>query len=267
MRIPGTEGWAKTKSPYYSSVAFTALAPVAFLYSFASQIASRMFPYTFLVHPLPSTTHLQGKVAIVTGSNTGIGYETAKALVVDYGMTVVLACRSRDKAEQAIGRIQEEQEMAGKPKGKAIFLCPLDLSSFKSILEFSQTFKEYLSNEKQQLRILINNAGRNTSGKDAQGLDLLFTTNFLGHFFLTKLLLGSMDDNGRIVNLSSVMHHFSSALDDIESTHSWKSCARGKDGNGDTYSPSKLAAILFTSELNRRKYKDIRSIAVNPGGV
>jgi len=227
--------------------------------------------------PLPSANSNESKVAIVTGSNTGIGFETAKALVVDHGMTVILACRSRDKAERAAQAINDANDDKAN-QGRAIFLHPLDLSSFSAVREFANKVKEQYS--KQKIHVLVNNAGRNTSMESrdkvhGQALDLLFQSNMLGHFLLTAELLDvfAENDNARIVNLSSVMHHFCGGYQ-VEDVEFWKSCAMHEEEPQNTYSASKLAAILFSIELNRRfsssnnsSKRRIRSIAVSPGAV
>ena len=194
----------------------------------------------------------------MTGSNTGIGYETARSLVIDYGMTVILACRSRDKAQRAADRIN-----ADASSGKAIFIHPLDLTSSKSVKDFAVSVKRDYNN----IDILVNNAGRNTSGKCGD-YDVLFLSNFLGHYLLTAELMDVLlPGKARIVNLSSVMHHFNYGHD-LSSVEAWKACAAADQAPNDTYALSKLAAIFFTMELNRRYRKDrITAVAVNPGAV
>jgi NAD(P)-dependent dehydrogenase (short-subunit alcohol dehydrogenase family) len=217
-------------------------------------------------------------VAVVTGSNTGIGFETSRELVRQ-GFTVVLACRSRDKAEQAALRINEEERAVDgtSASGKAIFLHPLDLSSFQSVRDFSRVVKGRFD----RIDVLVNNAGRNTNGppSDDRGLDLLFQSNFLGHYVLTCELLeliqataiqSSYRRRGRIVNLSSVMHHFNKGYN-VESADFWTEAMRarapGRVKTYDTYSLSKLAAILFTLQLNKRYCESLLSVAVSPGSV
>jgi NAD(P)-dependent dehydrogenase (short-subunit alcohol dehydrogenase family) len=189
--------------------------------------------------------------------------------------------------------------------GKSVFLQPIDLSNLDNVREFCQA----VNNQYDTINVLINNAGKNSasdptttkrqqaeiSGNDEEAssskvlvLDDVFTTNFLGHFLLTNLLLTKCQ---RIVNLSSVMHHFPTyskrdELRDIESIEFWKnnaiesivdtgSVVTTKSDSSNTvrkpYGPSKLAALLFSIELNRRygsgSDRRIRSIAVNPGSV
>jgi NAD(P)-dependent dehydrogenase (short-subunit alcohol dehydrogenase family) len=263
-------------SPYYSLTSFTFFVPVAVLYAAASNlffaITRRKNTVEQMLPPTTTTTGDKSEqrmmLAIVTGCNTGIGYETARTLAVDYGYTVVMACRSRDKAQAAADTINNQQQSlsctaTGKRNGQAVFVHPLDLSSFDSVRSFCEQFKSSYPNTK--IHVLVNNAGRSTTGVSSseQDLDLLFQSNFLGHFLLTSLLMENMADNARIVNLSSVMHHFcgQSAIDSVAF---WKTTAT--TAADDTYSLSKLAAVLFTIQLNQH-YPNIRSIAVNPGAV
>lgn len=251
-------------------------------------------------------SHEQSKkpVALVTGANTGIGYETALSLV-ERGYEVVLGCRSRDKGELAANSINERvTKSTSEPSlcGTAIFIHPLDLSSLNSVRMFAEAFVQKYSN----LNVLVNNAGINSTGKSADGLDLCFQTNFVGHYLLTRILLPLLteaknitrspssghigEESGRIVNLSSVTHHFahadeerryeseltsksnsanvhSSGAKGIHDAKWWKGCAiPGISSN--TYKESKFAAVLFTNELNIRFGRDgVRAVAVNPGAV
>jgi NAD(P)-dependent dehydrogenase (short-subunit alcohol dehydrogenase family) len=141
----------------------------------------------------------------------------------------------------------------------------LDLSDFQSIQAFTDAIETQYQD--RSVQVLVNNAGRNTCGKSGK-FDVLFQANFLGHFVLTKRLLNKLKDGGRIINLSSVMHHFVGPKP--KDTAFWKSVSLFQDPpEPEIYSASKLAAILFTNELNRRfaASHKIRSMAVNPGGV
>jgi NAD(P)-dependent dehydrogenase (short-subunit alcohol dehydrogenase family) len=260
-------------SPYFSSAWCNPLQPVAAIYTCLAHL--RVIGRD-IVNPLPPATPKNTKkVAVVTGSNTGIGFETARTLVVDYGWQVVLACRDRKKAIRAMLDINEERdEKSSTSMGEAIVLNqPLDLSSFGSV----QLFAKELRERYPKLDVLINNAGRNTSRKSGR-LDLLFQSNFLGHFLLTQELLEPLQktkDGGHVINLSSAMHHFSGTRP-MDETY-WKSVALySEERPPETYAASKLAAILFSQELNRRFYdnptneKDhasLRSTAVNPGAA
>ena len=227
-------------------------------------------------------------MSVVTGSNTGIGYETARRLVQEHGWDVILACRSKDKALAARNRINEHvADSSGNsgPVGKAIVLEPvLDLSDFDSIRKYANALKS----EYDSIDVLINNAGLNTSGRSPGNpeLNLMFQSNFLGHFLLTdqllkqELLLSTLKDGesraAKVINLSSVMHHFSKGdlldgneFESIESPDYWKRRAlHTENPPSGVYAASKLAAILHSVELNKRYGdKNLTAIAVNPGGV
>ena len=140
---------------------------------------------------------------------------------------------------------------------------PLDLGSIESVKDFSKAVTE----KYKHVDVLINNAGRSTSGQGEGDLDLCFQTNFLGHFVLTQELLPLLlkAKKGRIVNLASVMHHYCRDAE-VHDYEYWKSCARYDPESASTYSPSKLAALLFTVAL-RQRYPQLTSIAINPGSV
>ena len=137
-----------------------------------------------------------GRVAIVTGANTGIGYETARALA-HKGADVTLACRSREKGEAAAARI-----VAEAPKGRVSFAA-LDLADLESVRGFANAFNAATS----RLDMLILNAGVMVppESKTAQGFELQFGVNHLGHFALTGALLPLVQstEGARIVVVSS----------------------------------------------------------------
>ena len=260
---------ARAAAHYYSKTStFGPLSAVAVIYSaLASLSIACLKPIPFINRGLPQPKEIPklvvtDKLAIVTGSNVGIGYETAKALV-ERGYEVVLACRSEEKALQAIA--QMKQELSNTVPGKVVFHGTLDLSSFQSVNEFSDKIKS----KYDKIDLLINNAGRNSSGKSEKNLDLCFQTNFLGHFVLTQNLMDLLlkATRPRVINLSSVMHHYCHA--DQHDEAYWKANAiYGPASEENSYSASKLAALLFSIELNKRyQAKGLRSIAVNPGAV
>lgn len=258
-------------SPYYSSTAFAVFTPLAVVYSLVTHLWVRLRGgggggHDSLTPLPPPQPHHRHQVAIVTGSNTGIGLETARSLAIDYGMTVVLACRSREKGLRAVQKINDADRKDGSgTTGNAVFVHPLDLSSSQSIRDFCQAMQKKFD----KVHVLVNNAGRNTSSdRPVPGTkrDLLFQTNFLGHFELTARLLPLLAARARIVNLASVMHHF--VPGDVHRAAFWKHCIAHHDRSPvATYAPSKLAAVLFTMELNRRYADRLQSVAVNPGGV
>jgi NAD(P)-dependent dehydrogenase (short-subunit alcohol dehydrogenase family) len=183
---------------------------------------------------------LIGKVAIVTGANSGIGYETAKALAKK-GTTVVMACRNLGKANAAADEIRLADKDAD------LDVIQLDLADLSSVKKFSVNFKSRYNS----LDLLINNAGVMIPPftRTADGFELQFGANHLGHFALTGLLLGRLIDTpgARIVNVSSNAHRLGSGTIDFDNLIA----ENGYNASG-AYAQSKLANLLFTLELNRR---------------
>jgi NAD(P)-dependent dehydrogenase (short-subunit alcohol dehydrogenase family) len=180
-----------------------------------------------------------GRIAVVTGSNSGIGFEAARMLA-EKGAHVVLACRSQQKCEAALKRIAD-----GNPSG-SVELMLLDLASLEAIRAFSEAF----SNHHDRLDLLVNNAGVMIPpyGRTADGFELQFGTNHLGHFALTHQLLPMLQrtEGSRIVNVASAAHNFGKLnFDDLQ----WEA-RKYKAWNA--YGDSKLANLYFTYELSRR---------------
>lgn len=198
--------------------------------------------------------NLTGKVAIVTGANSGIGYETAKAMAAK-GATVVMACRNLQKANPAAEQIREVD-----PAG-TVTVMTLDLGDLDSVQAFAAAFRA----KYDRLDLLINNAGimMPPYGKTAQGFETQFGVNHLGHFALTGLLLDLLLQmpQSRVVTVSSRVHSFGRInFEDLN----------GEQGyNPNTaYGQSKLANLLFTYELQRELAavdKDTLAVAAHPG--
>jgi NAD(P)-dependent dehydrogenase (short-subunit alcohol dehydrogenase family) len=180
-----------------------------------------------------------GRVAIVTGANTGIGFETARALV-EKGASVTLACRNRKKGEQALERLRQVD-----PKASTM-LDELDLSDLDDVKAFSARFIE----SHQRLDLLILNAGVMIppESKTAQGFELQFGVNHLGHFALAGGLLPLMQAtrDSRVVVVSSVAA-LNGAIDFDDLSFEKRGYAPSA-----AYSQSKLANQLFARELQRR---------------
>eukprot|EP01122_Echinamoeba_exundans_P002749 TRINITY_DN12730_c0_g1_i1.p1 TRINITY_DN12730_c0_g1~~TRINITY_DN12730_c0_g1_i1.p1 ORF type:complete len:300 (+),score=46.22 TRINITY_DN12730_c0_g1_i1:263-1162(+) len=200
---------------------------------------------------------LTGKRAIVTGSNTGIGLETAKELA-RLGAEVIVACRDDAKGNAAAGIINQ---YCGNDR--ATFMR-LDLADLKSVRKFVKR----CSKRRLSVDYLINNAGVMVPPYTltAQGFELQFGVNHLAHFLLTNLLLeaGLINDGGRIVNLSSsVARLFGKIIwDDLQWTKSYSPW--------NAYGQSKLCNVLFTMELHNRLNglgKNITAYSVDPGAV
>jgi len=198
---------------------------------------------------------LNGRVAVITGANSGIGLEAARELARN-GAEVILASRNQGKADNAV-----EDIMAEIPRAR-LKVIPLDLSSLDSIRRFSDEFLAGYN----RLDLLLNNAGimMVPFGKTENGFETQFGTNHLGHFALTGLLIDSLLDTpgSRVVNISSNAHH-GGELDFEDLFY---------EGGGYTplgaYSRSKLANLLFTYELQRRleeKSSQTMALAAHPG--
>ena len=180
-----------------------------------------------------------GRVAIVTGANSGIGFETALALAAT-GATVVLACRNQAKGETAAEAIRREEPLG------SVQVMALDLASLASVRAFAGAF----SRACDRLDLLINNAGLMAlpeRAETADGFEMQFGTNHLGHFALTGLLIALLvkTPGSRVVNVSSGAHR--------AGRMKWADLQfqQGYTPFG-AYSQSKLANLLFTAELQRR---------------
>lgn len=196
----------------------------------------------------------QGKLAIVTGANSGIGFEAARALA-ENGAYVVLACRNRQKGEEALNAIR-----TAAPTAEAEMMV-LDLADLSSVRAFAADFQA----RHDQLDLLINNAGVMALPyrKTADGFEMQFGTNHLGHFALTGLLLPTLmaTPGSRVVNVSSSAHRMGTMrFDDLnweEDYSKWSA-----------YGMSKLANLLFTYELQRRleaEGSQTTAVACHPG--
>ncbi|XP_060799939.1 dehydrogenase/reductase SDR family member 13b.1 [Neoarius graeffei] len=206
-----------------------------------------------------SKAKLHGKTVIITGSNTGIGRETAVDLA-RRGARVILACRSIVRAEAALAIVKRESQ------SNNVVVMQLDLASQKSVRSFAETF---LKTEKR-LDILINNAGVYMHGTTEDGLGLMFGVNHIGHFLLTNLLLDRLQECGpsRIVTVSSMCHNFGNLDFNLLSTH--KEFGKGNsiiDGFR-IYSNSKLCNVLFTHELAKRlQGTPVTCYSLHPGAI
>jgi NAD(P)-dependent dehydrogenase (short-subunit alcohol dehydrogenase family) len=197
---------------------------------------------------------LTGFTALVTGANSGIGYETVRALS-DHGAHVVMGCRNQEKARKARDRLESELTRS------TLELLALDLADLDSVRRGAEAF---LSRH-ARLDLLVNNAGvmGTPYRQTADGFELQMATNHLGHFALTGLLLNRIvtTERSRVVTISSHMHHLGRLhLDDVAHStphNSWV-----------TYGTSKLANLLFTRELSRRLAGEglaTMALAAHPG--
>ncbi len=195
-----------------------------------------------------------GRLAVVTGANSGLGLVTARALA-RAGATVVLACRDPDKGATAL------RDVGAAATGEAPRLEPLDLADLASVRGFAQRLAE----QAPRLDLLINNAGVMAPPRrqTADGFESQFGTNHLGHFALTGLLLGRLSaaPAPRVVTLSSGMHRIGRlSFDDLQRERGYN--------NWLAYGQSKLANLMFAIELARRAVTHdsaLLSLAAHPG--
>jgi NAD(P)-dependent dehydrogenase (short-subunit alcohol dehydrogenase family) len=193
-----------------------------------------------------------GRIAVITGANSGIGLEAARELA-RAGARVVLACRDTGKGDAAA------QAIRATVPGAELDVEALDLASLDSVRAFAERYAH------ERLDLLINNAGVMAApyAKTADGFELQLGTNHLGHFALTGLLLGRLlaTPRARVVTVSSTAHKFGSMrFDDLQSERSYRRWA--------AYGQSKLANLLFALELDRRLRAtdaDLLSVAAHPG--
>ncbi len=198
--------------------------------------------------------NMQGKIVIITGANSGIGYEAARALAAKRA-TVIMACRNLEKGETAIHQILTETSDAD------LKLMALNLADLASVRQFSGDFRTNYD----KLDILVNNAGVMATPyqKTADGFEMQFGTNHLGHFALTGLLFDLLlnTEGSRVVTISSYAHRFGwMRFNDLKGEifyHRWLA-----------YCQSKLANLLFAYELQRRLFRSgakTVSLGAHPG--
>jgi NAD(P)-dependent dehydrogenase (short-subunit alcohol dehydrogenase family) len=197
---------------------------------------------------------LTGRVALVTGANSGIGYQTASALA-DHGAHVIMGCRDAERGRRARDKLESELARA------SLELLPLDLADLVSVHRAAARVLAVHA----RLDLLINNAGvmGTPYAQTTDGFELQMATNHLGHFALTGLLLDRIvtTERSRIVTVSSHMHRVGRLrLDDLAGLtprNTWV-----------VYGTTKLANLLFTAELSRRLVADglpTLAVAAHPG--
>ncbi|MGF6674352.1 oxidoreductase [Paraburkholderia tuberum] len=201
-----------------------------------------------------------GKRVLITGANSGIGYQAALTLMRK-GARVILACRDKRRAEKALARLKAEVP------GASAELAILDLASLASVRSFAQ--KELA--EQRRIDILVNNAGVMAPPKRLEttdGFELQFGTNMLGHYALTALLMPALElaaaespDRPRIVTIASIAHKQGRIdFDDLQSEKHYSPMQ--------SYRQSKLANLIFAFELDRRlraANSRVMSVAAHPG--
>ena len=204
----------------------------------------------------------KGKRFLITGANSGIGYQAALELA-RRGATVVLACRDQARGEAALDRLRVETSVSATT-AEAAELVVLDLASFDSIQEVAEA--ELARN--QPLHCLINNAGVMAPEKRLEttdGFELQFGTNVLGHFALTARLMPALSryENSatRVVTIASIAHKYGQVnFDDLQATKKYSPIG--------AYQQSKLADLMFALEFDRRLRANgsaMISLAAHPG--
>jgi NAD(P)-dependent dehydrogenase (short-subunit alcohol dehydrogenase family) len=206
---------------------------------------------SFNIEKIPSQ---KGKNAIVTGANTGLGFETA-LILAEKGMTVIMACKNSSRAEKA------KHDILGKVPHASLEIMLIDLSSFSSIWKFADNFHS----KYHKLNLLINNAGIMIPpySTTEDGFESQLGINYLGHFLLTGLLfdLITKTPDSRVVSLASNAHKKGIInFDDLNSEKKYSPMV--------AYRQSKLACLMFSYELQRRlENAGIKalSVAAHPG--
>ena len=204
---------------------------------------------------------LSGKIIVITGANTGLGYESVKYMSRLGPQKIILACRNETRGTDAVEKIKKENKVDN------LEYMQLDLNDLESVKTFVQNFNQ----KYDKLDILLNNAGimalpeRKTT---AQGFEQQIGVNHLGHFFLTTLLMDKLkaSPEARIVNLSSMAHTMGTNrlnFDDLM----WET----KYNDWGAYGASKLANVYFTKKLAQQLQADnihnIKTVSLHPGVV
>ncbi|KAK3098117.1 hypothetical protein FSP39_016282 [Pinctada imbricata] len=221
----------------------------------------------------PTVPLTKDKVVVVTGGNTGIGYETAKWIAM-YGAHVIIACRSEERATKAIERMNQEfaEEKARGTEGLMkensldVHFMKLDCASLKSTREFIETFKQ----KESKLHLLLLNAGIAMHEQEYtdDGYELMFQVNYLSHFLITSKLLPIMRESGedcRIVLVSSDAHLVSSFdMDKIQG----KQYTKANFSRMTYYGNSKLYQIMQMYSLNKKLHNtNVTVNCIHPGIV
>lgn len=202
-----------------------------------------------------NTPDLSGKVVLITGANSGTGFESSRVMA-GQGATVIMACRSQDKAQDAADSIRAQHPDAD------LHLFSLNLASLASVRQFATAFQAKFN----QLDLLLNNAGIMALPQSLteDGFELQIGTNHFGHFLLTALLMDRLraTEQSRIVTVSSLVHHYGKLMiDDLNFENR-------RYNRWISYAQSKLANLSFGLELHRRLQasgSQVQSVVAHPG--
>src|SRR6202008_2061010 len=214
-----------------------------------------VFGATSTTEDVLSGINLRGKRIFVTGVSAGLGVETARSLTA-HGAHVVVAARDLEKAETATAQVRKDAE----PNGGSFELVALDLASLKSV----RACAEGLLKKGEPFDVVIANAGVMATpfGHTADGFEMQFGTNHLGHFVLLNRIAPLIRKGGRLINLASAGHRFSNV--DLEDPN----FVRTPYDPWVAYGRSKTANILFAVAFDgRHRGNGIRAAAVHPGGI
>jgi len=201
------------------------------------------------------------RTVIITGGNSGLGFETAKKIAKNKEYRVILACRNSAKAEEAVQKIKDE---TGNDN---ILSMRLDTASLTSVREFAA---KYAKQDLERIYALLLNAGINGmhTGMTEDDMEIVFQTNHLGHFLLANLMLPYMEPDGKIFSTSSDMHDSPMGKMVWEGTEKLAHPSEEGKQSRLRYSFSKLCNLYFVYELTRRLQVEgsgIRVNAFNPG--
>lgn len=205
-----------------------------------------MFSYS-----VASLPRLDGKLAVVTGANSGLGLQTSRAFA-QLGARVILACRSPEKAQAAL------DDLRRRVPGADVEALALDLASLTSVRAAAASL-----HEGPRIDILVNNGGVMAlpHRKTADGFEMQLGTNHLGHFALTGGVYDHFAERARVVTISSTMHRAGRMRwDDLDGERGFETWQ--------WYGQSKLANLLFTFGLNRRlraRGSSVAAVAAHPG--
>lgn len=192
------------------------------------------------------------RTIIITGANSGLGFETAKKIAKNKDYEVILACRNIDKANKA------KEEIIDATNNTNVIAMKIDTSSLESVKNFVKDLKKM----NKKIYGLINNAGISPMGHDGlskEGIEIVCATNYLGHFLLTHLLLPYLEENAKIFNVTSDMHNPPGELKWVDPELLFYPLENDRK----KYSYSKLCNIYFTYELDEKLRQDNSKIIVN----